>query len=399
MDTKKCANKDKTKDFFNLDIILDLRKDIKNSRKNIYSLEKKLEHVLEKRNNPDSIREKLINENLKYEKHLNKYESYVDSKFFDLVINGDFNLTSTCIARILDTTNDYVTRNLKSKIEYIYLPLKLFNVNDILYRNKEIEVYKHNIYKDKELFFSESSFLKFIKNNIYEVGDKVIYPFDISKFFETVTDEIDLDQLCRLISKFINKYTKTYEYESPISYETALSIVNSDIDLVRSSTVKRFLEHNAKTHKLLAINNAIMRKYDLESIEDVIDNESAFIDFVNSKEYYYDNHTSEIIKYKNVIPVQDIQVNRYLAKIPHVKYHLKTEDSSKPIALFDIKENEIKVSKNKYDGSRNFTINTEFNLVKIALDKTCNKDNIEKELNEFLLSNYNPRQKEDFENE
>lgn len=397
MTDKKCANKDRTSELINYNDILTLKINLKIAKTEMEKLEKKVNLAI-RNDKPIGHIERLEAElGVKRREYMElslTYKQCVGDIFERLVLEGDFNLTSTCIARILDTTTDYVTRKLKTDIEYINLPLELFNLNEVILENQNIDVYKSHIYRDKMLFFSKTSFIEFLKNNLYEVSEKNIYPFDISPFLKSINGEVDLDYLTVLVSKFINKYTKSYEYENPVLYETASDIANSNIDLVRSSTIKRFLEDKFKFHKSMCIEDDILNKYDLDTIEDIdYNNEKAFNDYKQLEGYYYMNRDMDILSYKNVITVQDVQVNRYMATKPHIKYHLKTGDSSKPVALFFIKEDEGTYSSGKYDGRRKFYISLEDGSVKIALDKASVKINLEENLNKFLLNNYNPELK------
>lgn len=397
MTDKKCANKDRSSELIDYNGILTLKRDLKIAKTEMEKLEKKI-NLAVRNDKPIGHIERLETElGVKRREYMDlslTYKQCVGDIFEQLVLEGDFNLTSTCIARILDTTTDYVTRKLKTEIEYINLPLELFNLNEVILENKNIDVYKSHIYRDKMLFFSKTSFIEFLKSNLYEVSEKNIYPFDISPFLNSINGEVDLDYLTVLVSKFINKYTKSYEYENPVLYETASDIANSNIDLVRSSTIKRFLEDKFKFHKSMCIEDDILDKYDLDTIEDIENNnEKAFNDYKQLEGYYYMNRDMDILSYKNVITVQDVQVNRYMATKPHIKYHLKTGDSSKPVALFFIKEDEGTYSSSKYDGRRKFYISLEYGLVRIALDKASVKINLEENLNKFLLNNYNPELK------
>ncbi|MBP3929480.1 MAG: hypothetical protein J6D47_07945 [Peptostreptococcaceae bacterium] len=397
MTDKKCANKDRTSELINYNDILTLKINLKIAKTEMEKLEKKVNLAI-RNDKPIGHIERLETElGVKRREYMElslTYKQCVGDIFERLVLEGDFNLTSTCIARILDTTTDYVTRKLKTEIEYINLPLELFNLNEAILENKNIDVYKSHIYRDKMLFFSKKSFIEFLKNNLYEVGEKDIYPFDISPFLNSINGGVDLDHLTMLVSMFINKYTKSYEYENPVLYQTASDIANSNIDLVRSSTIKRFLEVEFASYKSMCIKDDILDKYDLDAIDDIEhNNKKAFNDYKQLESYYYMNRRGDILTYKNVITVQDVQVNRYMATKPHIKYHLKTGDSSKPVALFFIKEDEGTYSSGKYDGRRKFYISLEDGSVKIALDKASVKINLEENLNKFLLNNYNPELK------
>ena len=117
MEDKKCANKNRTKDYFDIDNLVKLKEQIINLKKQLEKLNKNIKN--ERLN--DSDREKLeikIGE-LYSELSLIKQTLYTraSKSFNDCVIKGDFCLTGTCIANILDTTTDYVLRKLKSEVD------------------------------------------------------------------------------------------------------------------------------------------------------------------------------------------------------------------------------------------------------------------------------------------
>ena len=248
----------------------------------------------------------------------------------------------------------------------------------------EIDVFRSFIYRDKEIFFSKSSFIDFLKNNLYEVGKKSLFSVNITDFINKIDEDINYNELEQLVGKFINKYSKNYEYEDSIDEYTAKDIVNFKVDLVRSSTLKKYLEDRKKDFLISGFNRSLEKKYGLSDISDIEKNEYCIEELSNFNKYY---HTNSFIfsRYKSVIPIQDIQVNRLVSKTSHVKYHLKTKDNSKPIALFYIEPNTL-FSKSNYDGCRGFKIDKD--IVFLNLDASTNEDSLNLALNNYLIKNY-----------
>ena len=391
MEDKKCANRDKTEEYFNINNLLKLKRQMKNLNTKLEQLKGFTSNVSDP-SKLEKIQIQIGELNSEYRLLRNTLYVTASEEFKTCVLDGDFCLTGTCIANILDTTTDYVLRKLKTEVDYVHLPLKVINIRKLLDRADEIGVidnldtFKSFVYMSKEIFFSKNSFIEFLKNNLYEVGKKSVFSVQISDFVNKTDEDVSYDELEQLVSKFINKYSKSYEYEDSITSEVAKDIVDFKIDLLRSSTLKKYLEEQKKEFLILDFYSSLKIKYNLEDISEIENIEECKEELYKFNNYYHTNPFS-FSKYKSVIPIQDIQVNRLVSRMPHVKFHLKTKDNSKPIALFFIKQEGV-YSKTNYDGSRGFKIDLDSNIVYLNLDASTNEANLKVALNNYLIENY-----------
>ncbi len=385
---EKCA-RNKTDNFFDLEAMLGSKKKSREALQNLKEAERFRES--------DRIAEHEIKKYsdliVEYQEEIDELSREIESNtvtpFLKTVVNGDYSLTSTCIAKILDISTDYVTRKLKNHVDHIHLPLKYFDVNKILNERSDISTFEKLVYADKELFFSKYSFIEFLESNLYEVGQKEFYEVNVSVFLGKTDGDINIAALERTILSFLNKYTKVYEYETPVSGDVSKSLADFDIDLVRSSTLKMFLERDMVDFKIHGYQQQLLGEYGLNSIddfnksEDCLSEERRILTYFNSCKKVAFNPLS----YKSIVTIQDVQVNRFVSRFEHTKYHLKLENSARPVALFYFHDFSS-FSKINYGALTSCRIDLGNKIVNLNLDTSLIKTNIEKDLNNFLIKNY-----------
>lgn len=238
--------------------------------------------------------------------------------------NDEYQLASDDIAYYLSQSTQWVTRELKDKLDYINVirPHVFFSLN--YYFTTPEQQY----FCKKKHLYNISSFQDFIKSNLKEVNQRVGLRIDI---------ELDYDEEVRLL-RVIREIESEFNDENAISDETVTRIMNKDIELLNIAALK-----DSYLQEQIRLNSDRMRKKLYLGVREGFISPNRKLYEESLIESYEKNEFSKV---KRNVTIYNQQIYRYLDSTPHTKYHLYLDINNKdkkPVVLYSLlNEKDIK---------------------------------------------------------
>lgn len=265
--------------------------------------------------------------------------------FIDFIENlyteRNFNITTDDIKEHLDLDPRYITLKFNDFIDYTRYPEGAYLYFDSRYDLSLVEKEK---LKRKIVFYSQDSYKKFLKENIFLVNETKKLDIDINKLIinNELKDNIDIDKL--IISE-IKAIKKTY-YENAnikknvinIDNNTIKKILDKEMNFLTTGTVKQFVKNDILERQKDKLLNTLNFKKNTGRIS-IKQFELELIEITKN----YNINTTNIYDYKNIYnEAYDQQLERFLYSLTYKEYNLYIKENTTPIRLFSFEREEDK---------------------------------------------------------